>query len=157
MATLATLTNRLFDSSSVADASVTRDLGNEALRQLPNEDVFFFVKSINNGNVVREADPEASATCWRSILGTFVAACMLTGMLLPGLYTVFAGYQIESLRAKQEGLKNEQANLDLEIAKMLSPSRMETLARKHEMVPPAADHVIYLNPKADQTESANLR
>ena len=38
-----------------------------ALRALPQEDVFFFCKKIDNSRLVREPDPKARGTCWNAI------------------------------------------------------------------------------------------
>lgn len=156
MASLATVNNRLIDASSVADRAAAQSKELNPLRQLPNEDVFFYVKKIDNTRVVRAADPAEARDCWRSIFGTFMLAFLLTGLLLPGAYSVFAGYQIEALKTKQSALAQDMAALNLEEAKLLNPARLEALAQKQEFVKPTPDHVVYLNPKGDSL-SASLK
>jgi hypothetical protein len=64
MATLAMVYSRLFDrrfelaaDQRVVDASIR-------VRAFANEDIYFFVKRIDNSRVVRQADPMARGICW---------------------------------------------------------------------------------------------
>ena len=57
------------------------------------------------------------------------AAVLLIGVLLPSAYGLLAGYQIQTLRQEAQRLATEQASLELQEAKLLSPARMEELAR----------------------------
>ena len=53
-----------------AGAARPRILGNEDRYEVPafpNEDVYLYVKHIDNSRVLREADPAARAICWRLI------------------------------------------------------------------------------------------
>ena len=64
MATLATMYNRLFlrgfeQAAKVRSENTRNASGGTALRSFANEDIYFFVKRIDNTRVVREADPQA--------------------------------------------------------------------------------------------------
>lgn len=116
-----------------------------ALRTIANEDIYFFVKEINNARVVRESDPQARTACWRLIASAGAAAILLIGILLPSAYGLLAGYQIQSLKQDQARLTTERSTLELEEAKLLSPARLEELARKQLFVDPPPAKVVYLD------------
>jgi hypothetical protein len=149
MATLATIFSRF--TSPATDAAAAPAVRQRPaadpfrLRPIPNEDLFFFVKTIDNTRVVREFDPVAPQRCWNMIGAGSAAAVLFIGLLLPGAYRMLAGYQIEALRLEQQVLMNERASLELQEAKLVSPARLEELARIQEFVDPAPGHVIYLN------------
>jgi hypothetical protein len=111
------------------------------------EDVYFFVKDINNSRVVREADPQARVACLKLILSGCMAVLLLVGILLPKAYGLIAGYQIQMLKQEQERLRADQSTLEVDEAKLLSPARLEELARTQSFVDPSAQKVVYLNPK----------
>jgi hypothetical protein len=119
-----------------------------------NEDIYFFVKRIDNTTVVREADPTARGTCWK-LIGTVVAAVvLLIGVLLPSAYGLLAGYQIQSLRKEAVRLSTEQASLELAEAHLLSPERMEELAKAQHFIDPAPQAVVYLDDQKGALASA---
>ena len=56
------------------------------LRALPNEDVYFSVKRIDNSRILRQRDPRAARECW-SAIGVFaVLAVLLAGALAPTVW-----------------------------------------------------------------------
>lgn len=148
MATLATMYNRLFPRGFEQAAKARMEMrspgGGAALRSFANEDIYFFVKRIDNSRVVREADPQARGTCWKLIGSVVSAVVLLIFVLLPSAYGLLAGYQIQTLRQDGERLATEQASLELNEAKLLSPARMEELARIQQFIDPPAQKVVYL-------------
>jgi hypothetical protein len=142
--------NRLFERSARAESerphTATAD-SSARVRAFANEDIYFFVKRIDNSGVVREADPRARGTCWKLIGSVGAAVVLLIGVLLPGAYSLLAGYQIQSLKQEQARLTNQQASLELEEAQLLSPARMEQLAREQEFIDPPSQKVVYLDSK----------
>jgi hypothetical protein len=145
MATLATLFN-WFVGSTASDAArqpaAQADL--YALRAIANEDVYFFVKDINNSRVVRESDPRARRVCWKLIAYSATAAVMLICVLLPSAYGLLAGYQVESLKQDQARLTALRNELELEEARLLSPARLEELARAQLFDDPPPNTVVHL-------------
>ena len=153
MATLATMYNRILGNTKIEAGVQARpvDEVNEdafVLRALPNEDVYFFVKEIDNTRVVRQADPGERKTAWRMVASGGMIAATLICVLLPGAYGLLAGYKVESLRSEQEALLREKAKLELEEASLVTPARLEELARIQSFVDPAPARVIYLDSKA---------
>src|SRR5277367_1652189 len=98
MATLATIFDRFFTAREAGQAVPRTHEDDEPnrLRYFPNEDVYFFVKKIDNTRVVRESDPAARTTCWRVIGSCVSAAVLLIAVFLPSLYGLIAGYQLEA-------------------------------------------------------------
>jgi cell division protein FtsL len=119
--------------------------GDEAVRPFPNEDIYFFVKRIDNTRVVREADPEARKACWQLIGSVAAAVVLLIMVLMPSAYGLLFGYQIQSLRQERQRLATEQSSLEVEESKLMSPARMEELAREQQFVDPAPQKVVYLD------------
>ena len=100
------------------------------MRAFANEDIYFYVKRIDNSRVVRAGRSAGAAACAGKLIGSVVAAALLLiGVLLPSAYGLLAGYQIQSLSREAQRLAAEQASLELQEAKLLSPARMEELAR----------------------------
>lgn len=118
------------------------------VRAFANEDIYFHVKRIDNSGVVREADPRVRGVCWKLIGSAGAAVVLLIGVLLPSAYSLMAGYQIQSLKQEQARLTDEQASLELEEAQLLSPARMEQLAREQQFTDPPSDKVVYLDGKS---------
>jgi hypothetical protein len=144
MATLATMYSRLFlRGFEQARTEHSRGRG-AALRAFANDDIYLYVKRFDNSKVVREADPQARGTCWK-LIGSVVAAVMLLiSVLLPSAYGLMAGYQIQSLRQESARLATEQTSLEVSEAQLLSPARMEELARLQQFIDPPAQKVVYL-------------
>ena len=153
MATLASMYNRFFDRSFEAAAETPRMRQNATrVRPFANEDIYFFVKEINNAGVVRAADPKAGGACWRLIGSVVAAVVLLVGVLLPGAYSLLAGYQIQALKQEAQRLTTERASLELEEAQLISPARMEQLAKEQQFIDPPAQKVVYL----DNTRNGSL-
>jgi len=152
MATLATIFDRLSVARGYervqprAAARKTRDLF--AVRTLANEDVYFFVKAMDNTTVVRVADPAAHRACWRMLGGSLFSVLFLVALLMsPGLYNLMAGYQIQTLQKEHQSLLNQRAALELDETKLISPQRLEELARIQQFIDPAPQDVVYLEGK----------
>ena len=90
------------------------------------------------------------------------AALLLIGVLLPSAYGLLAGYQIQSLRSEAQRLAGEQASLELQEAKLVSPARMEELARQQQFIDPEPEKVVYLDSEGrlfagDEPEAVDAR
>jgi hypothetical protein len=158
MATLANIFNHFSGAKTVAgelDAAETRVRCDDyKLRLLPNEDVYFFVKRIDNSRVVKQSDPRARARDWKVIGGASFAAAALIGVLLPGAYGLLAGYQLSQLQEERLRLNTERARLELEEARLVSAERLQELANIQQFVDPAPDKTVYL-PKSDSSLALN--
>ena len=144
MATLATVLSRVFTRSIQRGDELPRTVLTARVPAFANEDLYFYVKRIDNSRVVRATDPAVGGTCWKLIGSVVAAVVLLVGVLLPSAYGLMAGYQIQSLRREGQRLATEQASLELQEARLLSPQRMEELARIQQFIDPAPQKVVYL-------------
>lgn len=122
------------------------------LRALPHEDVYFFSKKIDNSRLVRDSDPRARGACWSAIGAACLAVALLTGVAFPNVASTVAGYQLEHLRGEERRLIDERRNLELQEAELLSPERLEKLARNQNLVTPQSGQVVHLD--ADKPDSS---
>jgi len=162
MATLANVFGRFFpysgDRAPLRASSVApRGPASVAVRAFANEDIYFYVKRIDNSRIVRQADPKARGACWKAIAGAGAAAVLLIAVLLPSAYGLMAGYQIENLKAESKRLENERASLELQEATLISPARMEELARAQQFVDPGPQKVVYLDSNNGSSVAMNRK
>lgn len=115
------------------------------LRALPQEDVFFYCKKIDNSRLLRASDPKALGACWSAIAAACLGVALLTGVLAPSVASTLAGYKIESLRAEERKLLDEQRTLELQEAELLSPERLEKLAKAQRLATPRPEQVVHLD------------
>jgi len=117
------------------------------LRALPHEHLFLYNKRIDNSRLVREADPKSRGACWSAIGAACVLGVLLTSAFAPSVATTIAGYKVEALRIEERRLMEERRGLDLQEAQLLSPARLDQLARQNNLVAPAPGQVSHLEGK----------
>ncbi len=120
-----------------------------ALRALPQEDVFFYCKRIDNSRLVREHDAKAHGACWSAIGSAAVVLVLLAGILAPSVASTLAGYKLEALRAEERRLMDQSRMLDLQEAELLRPERLQQLAQKQNLVVPSSGQVFHLENQPD--------
>jgi cell division protein FtsL len=152
MASLATFVNRFVGirELELADAppAVWTRTESPRLRAIPNEDVYLFVKRIDNSSVIRAADPLARSARSRSVVTGFIAAMLVIAGLVPAAYNTMAGFTLQNLKQEQVKLKQQEAELDLTQAQLMSYQRLEQLAKSLNMVDPVPQQVQYLEGKS---------
>ncbi|MEO5925206.1 MAG: hypothetical protein ABIR70_15400 [Bryobacteraceae bacterium] len=156
MATLANIFGKFGAQSIEAVETVSgpaRD-GGTRIRPFANEDIYFFVKHIDNTAVIRAVDPAADRASWKMIGTAAAAAVFLIAVLIPKAYSVLDGYKIQGLRAEQRVLLGERAALELEEASLMSPERMALLAKQQQFVDPSASNIVYLPGGQNDAEMA---
>ena len=156
MATLATY-SRTFGKETARHAAGSKAKTARPVRAFANEDIYFYVKRIDNSRLVRQVDPRAGGVCWKTIGSVGAAALLLIGVLLPSAYGLLAGYQIQSLRGEAQRLAGEQASLELQEAKLVSPARMEQLARQQQFIDPEPEKVVHLDAKDGSALALNQK
>jgi hypothetical protein len=125
------------------------------LRAFANEDIYFYVKHIDNSGVVRAADPRAGRQAWKMIGGVGIASVSVIGMLLAGAYGLLAGYRIQDLQKEHARLAAERSELDVQSLNAMPPSRMEKLAREQFVTDPSLQKLVYLDGAADGQTGAS--
>jgi len=127
------------------------------LRALPNDDVYFYVKRIDNSRVVRQADPQVKGQCWSAIGAACVLAVLASSVMVPKLGSVLAGYKIQQLRQEQATLQEEKRSLDVDEAMLMNPARLHELAGEHKLNRPSAGQIVHLQPKGDNAFASVAR
>ncbi len=157
MATLATFVNRFVGVRELADVSpaVWTRTESPRLRPIANEDVYLFVKRIDNTAVVRAADPAAGLARSRSMMTGFVAAMLVIAGLVPTAYNTTAGFTVQQLRGEQAQLQQQMTKLNASEAKLVSLDRLQQLAKVLKMSQPAPQQVETLDSKPVKTEARN--
>jgi hypothetical protein len=169
MATLATFirdtsTRRRGDANTVAaeksDAARAREVQNQQdtclLRALPNDGIYFYSKRIDNARVVRQADPEARGECWSAVGAAGILLVLGASIIAPHVGSVLAGYKLEALKQERQSLINQRRDLEVREAGLLSPSRLNDLARLRSLASPVSGQVIHLDaPSVDGNFARN--
>lgn len=158
MASLATFVNRFVGVRELADAPPAVWTRTEAprLRPIANEDVYLFVKRIDNTTVVRAADPIALRARTRTVATGFIAAMLVIAGLVPAAYNTMAGFTIENLKQEQAKLRQEQTKLDVAEAELLNVNRLDKLANKFQMTVPAPTQELLVSGKSNAEARSHL-
>jgi len=127
------------------------------LRALPNDDIYFYAKKIDNSRVVRQADPAARGECWSAVGAAGVLLMLGASIIAPHAGSVIEGYKLEALKQERQTLINERRDLEVKEAGLLSPERLNALALARKLTSPAADQVIHLDipPSSDKSFASN--
>jgi hypothetical protein len=157
MATLATFFNanarRSFGSSRNQEDAVAAERRETAraqadpflLRALPNDDIYFYSKKIDNSRVIRQADPQAKSECW-SVVGSAAVLLMLgVSLIAPHVASILAGYKLEALKQDRQSLVNQKRDLEVQEAGLLSPVRLNELAIERNLSTPTSEQVFHLD------------
>lgn len=128
------------------------------LRALPNDDIYFYAKKIDNSRVVRQADPAARSECWSAVGAAGVLLMLGASIIAPHAGSVLEGYKLETLKQERQTLINERRDLEVKEAGLLSPERLNALAEARKLTSPAAEQVIHLDiPAASDKSFASNR
>ena len=156
---MATLAQQFYDHYTTREAPrpVPADPREEfRLRPFPNEDVHLFVKRIDNSRVVRDYDPGSRRKCWSMIASAFAVSAFLTGLFLPSVQGLLAGYSIESLRQEKLQLEKERTALEFAETKLLTVEHLQKLAERQKFVETAMpQRFIYLDGSQDAMAKVN--
>ncbi len=147
MATLATFLRR---NDAIAIAAQRRDAVRVQsdpfqLRALPNDDIYFYSKKIDNSRVIRQADPGARGECWSAVGAAGILLVLGGSIIAPHVGSVLAGYKLEALKQERQTLIDQKRDLEVKEAGLLSPERLNALAQARKLTSPASDQVIHLD------------
>jgi cell division protein FtsL len=91
---------------------------------------FHTVKRIDNSRLVRNCEPVKMRNLYRTVaLGAAIAAC-LTLYAYQHFRCIDLSFQLEGLKAQQVDATELNASLNLQIARLSDPRRIEFIARK---------------------------
>ncbi len=128
--------------SAIADACI--------LRALPNDSIYFYSKRIDNSRIVRQADPAARGECWGAVGAAGVLLMIGASIITPHVGSVLSGYKLESLKQERQSLLDQKRDLEVKEAGLLSPERLNNLAKVRSLGSPAIDQVIHLDTAASE-------
>lgn len=114
------------------------------LRSLPNDDIYFHAKKIDNSRVLRQVDPGARGECWSAVAAAALLLLLGGSIIAPHAGAVLSGYRLEALKQDRQILLNEKRDLEVREAGLLSPERLNDLARVRSLSSPGSDQVIHL-------------
>ena len=146
MATLATFFRRS-DFMGVDATTAIQAVDPYQLRGMPADDIYFFCKRIDNSRLVRQADPKTRTDCWSTIATACILAITLGTVVSPRIGGVLSGYQMERLKTEKRELLDRRRTLEIQEARMLSPSRLGELAERQQLAAPGAGQEVHLQPK----------
>ena len=149
MATLAAIFDRLTLARSAVEVPArVRDTADDFLvRPIANENLYHFVKKIDNSGVVREDDPRAGRACWKVIGTGVVSTLALLCLMLPSVLGLLSGYQLQTLRDERQKLETAIAAAELEESRLLSPEQLDKVAKQHDYAAPAPGRMVFLDNK----------
>jgi hypothetical protein len=137
MASFAAIMERITRAKEETEEQASATSEDEYLsRPLPNEQVYLWVRTIDNSRVRAVASPGASRACWRSIVASLVVVAVLVGILLPLAYNLLAGYRLSALEVEHQRLLDDKARLEQEESQVLTPALMAEVARSARLVDP---------------------
>lgn len=159
MASLATFVNRFVGVRDLVDvpSAVWTRTDSPRLRPLANEDVYFFVKRIDNSSVIRAVDPAARRARGNSMATGFAAAMLVIAGLVPTAYNITAGFTLEHLRQERAQLEQQRAKLQTAEAQLLSPERLRQLAKSLKMAESEPQQTQTLNSTTAAESGAEAR
>jgi hypothetical protein len=162
MATLATFFRETSAKRSSADTvaegivAVGAREDNGLLRALPHDDIYFYSKRIDNQRLVRQADPGSRGECWSAVGAAGVLLMLGASIIAPHVGAVLAGYRIEALKTERQSLLNQKRDLEVREAGLLSPARLNDLAKVRSLGSPSSSQVFHLEvPAVDGSFARN--
>lgn len=145
MATLAAMWKRSDAMAAVGESGGIVETDPYALRGLPNDGVYFYSKKIDNSRLVRQADPNASSECWSAVGAGALLLMLGASIVAPHVALVRTGYQLETLKAERQTLLDQRRELEVREAAMLSPSRLNDIAKAHNLTSPVSSQIVHLD------------
>ena len=153
MATLAAIWKKSGTMAAVGDGSGITASDPYALRSLPGDNVFFYSKKVDNSRLVRQADPHASDECWSAVGAGALLLMLGVSVVVPHVALVREGYKLEAAKAERQVLLDQRRALEVREAGLLSPVRLNDIAREHNLTSPMSSQVFHLD---GQTPQGNL-
>jgi hypothetical protein len=155
MAALANIFRRA--TGAPARNAATTPAESYRLRELPNEDLYFYgPKPIDNSRLVRASDPGQTGRDFSAIGALSAVAVIVITLLGPSVGGLMANWQIADLEKEQLRLINENRRVEAEVAQRESEENLMVLADRFGMKPPAAGQVVDLA-HAEEGELASLK
>lgn len=154
MATLAAIWKRSNAMAAVGDSAI-RESDPYAMRGLPNDNVFFYSKKIDNSRLIRQADPRASDECWSAVGAGALLLMLGVSIVAPHVALVRAGYRLEAAKVERQTLLDQRRELEVREAGLLSPSHLNEIAKERNLTSPMSGQVVHLDGQNPQGNLAS--
>ena len=132
-------------SQSGAQSQKRTEAARFHLRPMPNEDIHVFVKKIDNTRVVREHDPKANASAWRTISMTGIFALVVVGVSVPITNSYLAGYTVTEIEKQNKQLHSQLVRLSVREAELTTVQALARAAKNQKYLDPAPETMVVLN------------
>ncbi|MFN0100855.1 MAG: hypothetical protein ACKV2U_02065 [Bryobacteraceae bacterium] len=119
--------------------------GRYQLRPMPNEDIHVFVKKIDNSRVVREQDPKANASAWKTISMACLFAMIVVGLIVPIANSYLAGYTVTEIEKQNGQLQSQLARLSVREAELTSVEALALAAKNQKYLDPTPETMVVIN------------
>lgn len=126
------------------------------LRSLPREEIYVWVKAIDNTKVARLVDKKDWAASAQMAGGVMVASLLLIALLLPGGYDILASHRMEQMKKENQRLVNVLRDLRATETALKSPDMLDEYGGDRFVAPTAAA-VIYAPPAKGTVASLDRR
>lgn len=125
------------------------------LRSLPNDDIYFFAKRIDNSKVIRQADPTARGEMASAMVAAALLMVLAVSIIMPKAAWMLEGYKLEALKQEHQTLLDQKRDLEVREARLLSPERLAGLAKENNLTSPGADQIVHLESPEAAALAAN--
>lgn len=125
------------------------------LTGLPNDDVFFYTKTIDNSRLVRQSGTQVKGE-WSTIAGACVIAALIgCTAIAPGVTGTLESYKIQELKHEQELLQTELRQVNVAEERMINAPALDAMAPQHNLVRPGTGQLIRLQPGNEHSVAMN--
>lgn len=125
------------------------------LRSLPNDEIYFWSKRIDNSRVVRQADPGARGECMSAMGAAVLVLALGVSIIAPKAAWMMEGYKLESAKVERQSLLNQKRQLEVQEASLLSSERLGELAAANNLTSPGVDQVVHLDGPSNAAMATN--
>jgi cell division protein FtsL len=105
----------------------------------------YFTKDINNSRVVKVEDPQRSREMRSFGIALSILCLLALSYAFQHFKSIEYGYKISELKSQRDNLVEVNRSLRLEEASLRDPERIDMLAKRMGMVPPAPGQVLRLD------------
>jgi hypothetical protein len=117
--------------------------------------VFFYTKKIDNSRLIRQADPGASDECWSAVGAGALLLMLGVSIVAPHVALVRAGYQLEAAKTERQTLLDQRRALEVREAVLLSPARLNDIAKAHAFSSPLSSQIAHLEGRGSKGNLAS--
>jgi uncharacterized membrane protein len=122
---------------------------------MPNEDIHVFVKKIDNTRVVREQDPKANASAWKTISVATMFALLVVGLIVPIANSYLAGYTVAEIEKQNSQLAAQVARYSVRESELTSLEALARAAKNQKFIDPTPESMVVLNDTRTGTVALN--